>query len=191
MIGESVFNFLTKSQQIFDICIKIIKIIMWNLYTKSQTMWFRKNLWNRLWNTVWVAPRATVWTWLYTISDATKTALYWVLDPFEWIGKTASSIKEAVHKAFTEWKWYQKLWKAPASLIASPFMAIEWVGETLRHTWCNLFRNARDTIANPFLNVGQSVKWMWSARWVGDFKFERIDNKTEVNPKNRLASLFH
>ena len=70
-------------------------------------------------------------------------------------------------------------------------MAIEWVGETLRHTWCNLFRNARDTIANPFLNVGQSVKWMWSARWVGDFKFERIDNKTEVNPKNRLASLFH
>ena len=157
----------------------------------SQIMSFRKNLWNRLWNTVWVAPRATVWTWLYTISDATKTALYWVLDPFEWIGKTASSIKEAVHKAFTEWKWYQKLWKAPASLIASPLMAVEWVAETLWGTWCNLFRNARDTIANPFLNVGQSVKWMWSARWVGDFKFERIDNKTEVNPKNRLASLFH
>ena len=153
-------------------------------------MWFRKNLWNRLGNTVGVAPRSTVGTGLYTVSDATKTALYWVLDPFEWIGKTASSIKEAVHKAFTEWKWYQKLWKAPASLLASPFMAVEWVAETLWGTWCNLFRNARDTIANPFLNIWQSVKWMWSARWVGDFKFERIDNKTEVNPKNRLASLF-
>jgi len=153
-------------------------------------MSFRKNLWNRLWNTVWVAPRSTVGTWIYTISDATKTALYWVLDPFEWVGKTASDIKEAVHKAFTEWKWYQKLWKAPASLLASPFMAVEWVAETLRGTWCNLFRNARDTIANPFLNIGQSVKWMWTAQPVTDFRFNRIDNKPEVSPRNRLASLF-
>lgn len=153
-------------------------------------MSFRKSIWNRLWNTVGVAPRSTVGTGLYTVSDAMKTALYWVLDPVEWIGKTASSIKEAVHKAFTQWKWYQKLWKAPVSLAATPFMAVEWVSETLRHTWCNLFRNVRDTIANPFLNVGKSVKWMWSARWVGDFKFERIDNKTKVNPKMWLANLF-
>lgn len=153
-------------------------------------MWFRKNLWNRLGNTVGVAPRSTVGAGLYTISDATRTALYWVLDPIEWIGKTASNIKEAVHNAFTKWKRYQKLWRAPASLLTSPLMAIEWVAETLRGTWCNLFRNTRDTIAHPFINVWHWIKRMWSAQWVGDFRFSKIDNKTEVTPKNRLASLF-
>lgn len=150
-------------------------------------MW---NFFNRIWNIIGVAPRSTVWTWLYTISDATKTAVYWVLDPFEWIGKTALSIKEAVHNAFTNWKRYHKLWKAPASLLATPFMAVEWVAETLRHTWCNLFRNAKDTIAHPFINVGHSIKWMWSPEKVGDFKFSRIDERSTVSPRNRLASLF-
>jgi len=153
-------------------------------------MWFRKNLWNRLGNTVGVAPRSTVGTGLYTISDATKTAIYWVLDPLEWVGRTALSIKEAVHKAFTEWKWYQKLWKAPASLLASPFMLAEWVGETLRHTSCNLFRNTRDTIANPFLNIGHSIKRMWTAQPVWAFKFANINNMYNVTPKMKLASLF-
>lgn len=151
------------------------------------------NMWkffNRIGNTVGVAPRSTVWTGLYTISDATKTALYWILDPIEWIGKTASSIKDAVHNAFTKWKRYHKLRKAPTSLLATPFMAVEWVAETLRHTWCNLFRNARDTIAHPFINVWHWIKRMWSAQSVWDFKFSKIENKPDVSPKNRLASLF-
>lgn len=151
----------------------------------------RKNLWNRVGNTVGVAPRSIVGTGLYTISDATKTALYWVLNPIEWLGKTASNIKEAVHKAFTNWKWYQKLRKAPASLLATPFMAVEWVAETLRGTTCNLLRNTRDTIAHPFLNVGRSIKWIWSSKKVGDFKFSRIDNKSEISPKMWLSSLFN
>jgi hypothetical protein len=155
----------------------------------SQIMSFRKNLWNRLWNTVWLAPRA-FWTWLYSISDATQTAIYWVLDPVEWIGKTASSIKEAVYKAFTQWKWYQKLWKAPASLAATPFMLIEWVWETLWHTWCNLFRNVRDTIANPFLNIWHSIKRMWTSRSVWDFRFDNINNMRNVTPEMKLASVF-
>ena len=152
-------------------------------------MWFWKNLWNRLGNTVWVAPRA-LWTWVYTIGDATQTALYWVLDPFEWVWKTAWSIKEAIHNAFTKWKWYQKLWRAPASLIATPFMAIEWVGETLRHTWCNLFRNVRDTIANPFINIWHWIKRMWSSKWVWTFKFDNINNMPNITPKMKLASVF-
>ena len=151
----------------------------------------RKNLWNRVGNTVGVAPRSIIGTGLYTISDATKTALYWVLNPIEWLGKTASNIKEAVHKAFTNWKWYQKLRKAPASLLATPFMAVEWVAETLRGTTCNLLRNTRDTIAHPFLNVGRSIKWIWSSKKVGDFKFSRIDNKSEISPKMWLSSLFN
>lgn len=159
------------------------------LYFTHKTMWFRKDFWNRLWNTVCVAPRA-VWTWLSTVSDATRTALYWVLDPFEWLGKTAWDIKDAIHKSFTEWKWYQKLWKAPASLVATPFMAVEWVAETLWHTWCNLFRNVRDTIAHPFINVGHSVKWMWSTQKIWDFKLEKIEERSKMSPKNRVASLF-
>lgn len=153
-------------------------------------MSFRKNLWNRLGNTVGVAPRSTVGTGLYTVSDATKTAIYWVLDPFEWIWKTASNIKEAVHNAFTKWKWYQRLWRAPASLVALPFMAVEWIGETLRHTSCNLFRNVRDTIANPFLNWGHSIKQMWSAQPVWAFRFDNINNMYNVTPKMKLASVF-
>ena len=153
-------------------------------------MWFRKKLRNRAGNTVGVVPRSTVGTGLYTVSDVTKTAINWVLNTIEWIGKTASSIKEAVHNAFTKWKWYHKLWRAPASLIASPFMAIEWVAETLWGTSCNIFRNTRDTIAHPFINVWNWIKWMWSAEWVWEFKFSKIEKRSEVSPKNRLAGLF-
>ena len=153
-------------------------------------MSFRKNLWNRLWNTVWVAPRATVWTWLYTISDTIQTALYSVLDPIEWIWKTGWSIKEAVHKAFTKWKRYQKLWKAPASLAATPFMFLEWIWETLWWTWWNIFRNVRDTVAHPLINLWHSVKWMWSSRWIWTFKFANINNMNNVTPRMKLASVF-
>ena len=145
---------------------------------------------NRMWNLFWVVPR-TAGAWIHAISDTTKTALYWVLDPFEWIWKTATSIKDAVHNAFTNWPWYHRLWKAPASVLASPFMAVEWVAETLRHTSCNLFRNVRDTIANPFINVWHWIKWMWSSQPVWSFSFEKINNKTDVSPKNRLAWLFN
>lgn len=153
-------------------------------------MWFRKNLWNRLGNTVGVIPRSTIGTGAYTISDVTQTALYWVLDPIEWVWKTAWSIKEAIHNAFTKWKWYQKLWKVPASLLATPFMAIEWVGETLRHTWCNLFRNVRDTIANPFINIWHWIKRIWSSESVWAFKFANIDNMRNVTPEMKLARVF-
>ena len=153
-------------------------------------MWFRKNLWNRLGNTVGVIPRSTIGTGAYTVSDVTQTALYWVLDPVEWVWKTAWSIKEAIHNAFTKWKWYQKLRKAPASLLATPFMVIEWVGETLRHTWCNLFRNVRDTIANPFINIWHWIKRIWSSESVWGFKFANIDNMRNVTPEMKLARVF-
>ena len=152
-------------------------------------MW-RKDFWNRLWNTALAAPRATVCTWLNTVSDTARTALYWVLNPIEGLWKTAGSIREAIHKACTQWPWYKRLWRAPASLIASPFMAIEWIGETLRHTTYNLCRNIRDTIAHPFLNVWKSFKSVMSKQKVWDFEFSRINHNSEVSPKNRLANLF-
>lgn len=151
-------------------------------------MWFWGNSRNRLWNTVWIVPR-TAGAWLHAIWDATKTALYWALDIVEWIGKTATDIKTAVSNACKNWPRYHKLWKAPASLIASPFMAIEWVAETLRHSWCNIFRNARNTVAHPFINFGHWVKRLWSKEDIRNFKFEKTDEKW-VSPKNRLASLF-
>ena len=160
---------------------------MKHLHNLLKIMSFRKNLWNRLWNTVWVAPRAA-WAWIHTVLDATKTALYWALDPIEWIWKTAWNIKDAIHNAFTTWKRYHKLWKVPASLVATPFMLVEWAAETLRHTWCNLFKNARDTVANPFINVWHWIKRMWSAQDIWSFSFAKIDNRPEVNPKNRLAN---
>ncbi len=153
-------------------------------------MWFRKNLWNRTLNTVAVAPRSTIWTWWHVLSDATKTAVYGVLNWFEWVGKTASSIADAVHNAFTKWKWYQRLWKIPVSLAASPFMAAEWVVETLWDTWCNFLRNARDTISNPILNWWRSLKWVWSSQSVWKFRFSHIDNRAVVSPKMKLASMF-
>lgn len=144
---------------------------------------------NRTLNTLCVVPR-TLGTWLSTIWDATKTTLYEVLDPIDGMGQTAWKIKDAMHKSFTEWKWYKKLWKAPLSLIASPFMLIEWAGETLRHTGCNICKHTRDTIANPFINFWHSLKWIWSTQPVSSFTFDSIDNKSNVSPKNRLATKF-
>ena len=153
-------------------------------------MSFRRNTGNRALSTLWFAPR-TVGTWLHAVEDAAKTAIYWVLDPVEWLGKTAKDIKTAINDACTKWRWYQKLRKAPASLIASPLMLLEWVWETLWHTWCNLFRNIRRTIANPFINIWHWIQRVWAKTRAWDFKFEKINKETSVSPKMKLASLFN
>ena len=147
------------------------------------------NFRNRVWNTFWIVPR-TVRTWISTVWDATKTALYGVLDPIDWIGQTAWRIKDAIHKSFTENSFRKRLWKVPASLLASPFMLVEWVAETLRHTGCNICKHTRDTIANPFINVWHSIKWLWSSQPVKSFSFANINERSNVSPKNRLASIF-
>jgi len=144
---------------------------------------------NRVWNTFWIVPR-TVRTWLSTIWDATRTALYWVMDPLDWVGQTAEKIKDAVHKSFTEGSFWKRIWKAPLSLASSPFMMAEWVVETLFHTGYNICKHTRDTIANPFINFWRSLKWIWSSQAVSSFTFKNIDNRDHVSPKNRLASKF-
>lgn len=162
-----------------DIMISII-----NLFYNFCIMWDRLN---RVWNTLCTAPRVAV-TWLHTVEDTTKTALYSVLNPVEWIWKTACSIKDAVHNACnaSKWAWY----KAPLSLLATPFMAVEWVAETLWHSWCHLLSNIKDTIAHPFINFWNSIKWIWSKNKVKDFSFQKVDSES-VSPRNRLASLFN
>jgi len=153
-------------------------------------MWFRKNTVNRLSNTTLAPIRWTLWTWWHTFTDTVQTALYWVLNPLEWLWKTASSIWDAVHSACTQWKRYKKLRKVPATLASVPFMAIEGVGETLLHTWWNILKNTRDAIANPFINFWNSIKRIWSKQPVWAFSFVSINNRSNVTPKNRLAAQF-
>ena len=151
-------------------------------------MWFRKETWNRALNTVWIVPR-TLGTWLHAIEDATKSALFSTLNVFEWFWKTATTIKDAVNKACTEWPWYKKLWKAPASIIASPIMAIEWAWETLFYSWCNLLRHTRDTIANPFINFWNWFKRLFSSQDPWNFKFEKVTT-SDVTSNNYIAKWF-
>ena len=151
-------------------------------------MWFRKNTWNWTLNTVWIVPR-TIGTWLHTVEDVTKTALFTALNVLEWVWKTAINIKDAVHNACTKWPRYHKIWKAPLSLIWTPFMAVEWVGETLRYSWFNLLRYSRDTIANPFINFWHWVKYMFSSKDPRQFKFEKVE-KRDISPQNKLANRF-
>ena len=84
MISESVFlifNFLTKSQQIFDIYKK--KYIFIYKYYK-YLLFYNINmgrLRNKIANTLGIAPR-TVKTAARTTIDTTKSALNVILDPF-------------------------------------------------------------------------------------------------------------
>ncbi len=151
-------------------------------------MSFRKNTWNRTLNTVGIVPR-TAGTGLHAVWDATKTALYGVLDAVEWVGKTATDIKTAISNACKNWPRYHRLRKAPVSIITSPIMAIEWAAETLRYTWWNILRNARNTIAHPFINFWHWIKRIWSSRNARDFSFSKTDINW-VTPKNYLAKLF-
>lgn len=153
-------------------------------------MAFRKDLGRRGLNTVeslTIRPAGIV---LNTITDASKTALYTVLDSIDWFGQTAWKIKDAVHKSSTEWGFWKKLIKVPASLLASPLMAAEWAVETLLHTTRNLGKHTLQTIANPFINLWKDIKRIGSKQPVWDFNFTNIENRSNVTPKNRLASKF-
>ena len=153
-------------------------------------MAFRKDTGNRALNTIWAVTRRPAGTVLNTVTDAAKTALYGVLDPIDWFGQTAWKIKDAVHKSFTEWSFWKKLRRAPASLLATPFMAIEWAAETLLNTTWNIGKHTLQTIAHPFINVWNTIKWIGSKQPVWNFRFTNIDNRSKVTPKNRLASKF-
>lgn len=142
---------------------------------------------NRITNTLGIAPRTVKTAWRTTI-DTTKSALNLVLDPVIWIWKTGADIKKAIHKSFTEWPRYHKLWKAPASLALSPFMAVEWVAETLRWTWVNACSSVRDIIWNTLTNEWTAIKMM--GKWEKfNFSTEKLDYK-KISPRNRLAGLF-
>jgi len=142
---------------------------------------------NRIVNTLGIAPRTAKTAWRTTI-DTTKSALNLVLDPFIGLWKTWSDIKQAIHKSFTEWRWYQKLRKVPTSLALSPFMAVEWVAETLRWTWVNACSSVRDIIWNTLTNEWTAIKMMW--KWEKfDFSTEKLEFKG-ISPRNRLAGLF-
>ena len=142
---------------------------------------------NRITNTLGIAPRTVKTAWRTTI-DTTKSALNLVLDPVIWIWKTGADIKKAIHKSFTEWPRYHKLWKAPASLALSPFMAVEWVAETLRGTWVNACSSVRDIIWNTLTNEWTAIKMM--GKWEKfNFSTEKLDYK-KISPRNRLAGLF-
>lgn len=142
---------------------------------------------NRIANTLWIAPR-TVQTATRTTIDTTKSALNIVLDTFIGLWKTGSDIKKAIHESFTKWPWYHRLRKVPTSLALTPFMAIEWVAETLRWTWVNACSSARDIIWNTLRNEWTAIKMMWKSENF-DFSTEKLEYK-KVSPKNRLASLF-
>jgi len=142
---------------------------------------------NRVVNTLWIAPRTVKTAWRTTI-DATKSALNLVLDPFIGLWRTWSDIKQAIHKSFTEWPWYRKLRKAPTSLALTPFMAIEWVAETLRWTWVNACSSVRDLIWNTLTNEWTAIKMMWKGEKF-NFSTEKLEYK-KMSPRNRLAGLF-
>jgi len=142
---------------------------------------------NRIVNTLGIAPRTVKTAWRTTI-DTTKSALNLVLDPFIGIWKTGADIKKAIHKSCTEWRWYQKLRKVPTSLALTPFMAVEWVAETLRWTGVNACSSVRDIIWNTLSNEGSAIKMMWKGEKF-DFTTEKLEYK-KVSPRNRLAGLF-
>lgn len=142
---------------------------------------------NRIVNTLGIAPRTAKTAWRTTI-DTTKSALNLVLDPFIGLWKTWSDIKQAIHRSFTEWRWYQKLRKVPASLALSPFMAVEWVAETLRWTWVNACSSVRDIIWNTLTNEWTAIKMMWKGEKF-DFSTEKLEYK-KMSPRNWLAGLF-
>ena len=143
---------------------------------------------NRIVNTLGITTRTVKTAWRATI-DTTKSALNVVLDPFIGLWKTWLSIKDAIHKSFTEWPWYRKLWKVPTSLALSPLMAVEWAIETLRGTWVNACSSARDIIWNTLTNEWNAIKMIWKGE---KFKFttDKLEYK-RLSPRNRLASLFH
>jgi len=142
---------------------------------------------NRIANTLGIAPR-TVKTAARTTMDTTKSALNLVLDPFIGLWKTWLSIKDAIHKSFTEGPRYHRLRKVPTSLALSPLMAIEWVVETLRWTWVNACSSARDIIWNTLTNEGKAIKMMWKSEKF-QFSTEKLEYKN-ISPRNRLAGLF-
>ena len=165
---------------------------------------------NRVWNTVWVIPRG-LWTaltlWVDTakaISNETLLNLSQIFNKKNktekvkketawnlllWIWRTFKWTRETIKNSF-QGKRYKKLYKVPATLIASPFMLIEWGIETLLWCWYNCVKNTKDLIWNGLINWWKTIKTMWSSEPYKNFKFERLDEPT-ITPKMYIANALY
>ena len=149
-----------------------------------------KNFWNRIGNTVMIAPR--VWgTVLQSWIDTFETIVALPKDALDVASNTARNIKDVFVNSWTKWKRYQRIGNVILSPIVATWTAIEWAVRTAVTPVVNGVSNSWNTIKNTVKNGRRSTFGrIFSKRPISDFSYDKLATANIINKdKNRFSNL--
>lgn len=154
-------------------------------------MWEKaRNFWNRLGNTVMIAPRVA-WTAVNTASDVVSTSIAFKKDTLDVIQSTTNDVKNVLIGSWTQWKWYQRVWNVILSPIVATGTAIEWAIRSAVTPVVNWLVNSRNTVKNTVKNTWRSTFGrVFSKKPLSDFSYDQLKTADVINKnKNRFSKL--
>jgi len=150
-------------------------------------MWKALNTtWNRLWNTVAIAPRMA-WTAVTTATDLWNTIYTFHKEGYEVLADTTQKIKSTLLWAWNHGKWYHKAMNIPLSPVIATWAALEWVVRSTVQPIVNGVVNVWNTGKNTIKNARRGSFWrVFSKKPISDFSYDHVKTK-ELKKNNRIS----
>ena len=153
-------------------------------------MWERaRNVWNRLWNTAMIGPRA-VGTALNTVTDAVDTVVEIPKRVLSVVKNTIHEMKKVLVEPWKYWKWYQRVWNIALSPLIATWVAIEWAGKAVLTPaeWAvDTWNTAKHTLKNGWRST---FGRLFSKKPLSDFSYDKLQTANFINKdKYRVSKL--
>ena len=153
-------------------------------------MWERaRNVWNRLWNTAMIGPRA-VGTALNTVTDAVDTVIEVPKRVLSVVKNTIHEMKKVLVEPWKYWKWYQRVWNIALSPLIATWVAIEWAGKAVLTPaeWAvDTWNTAKNTLKNGWRST---FGRLFSKKPLSDFSYDKLQTANFINKdKYRVSKL--
>ena len=134
-------------------------------------MW---NFWNRLMNTIDVAPRA-VWTAWSGVLDLVSAPLYWVLNFSERMWTRTANIKEAIRNATNTWPNWKRWIRRPLAYVSWAWSFLTWAVRAAVASGRDTVWYVLKALWNTFNNAWSAVMRMWEPPQPKSFSFAKLE----------------
>ena len=151
-------------------------------------MWEKaKNFWNRVKNTIARAPR-TIGAGLNGVTRVVDTTAARIKNTLDTANNTVHKCKDVVVDAWTQWKWYQKLWNIALSPVIFTWTALEWAVRTAVTPTADLLVDGAKTIDTTVKDVARPTFRLFSKK--DSFAYEDFKTADVIDKKkNRFSWL--
>lgn len=152
-------------------------------------MWQKmKNFWNRMWNTLMIAPR-TVGAGLHAVTKVVDTTTNFIKNALDVGRNTLHKTRDVLIDPWTHWKRYQKAWNIALSPIIATWTLFEWTWRTIVTPISDLVSDSTNTIDSTIRDTQRSIFGrLFSKKPVSDFSYDNFKTADVINKDNNRFS---